>query len=436
MAGNIEQNPKYDALYTEEEKFIFLITGGRGSAKSFNVSTFLERLSFQEGHKILFSRYTMTSASISVIPEFLQKIELDGFSDQFRVTNSDITNKFSSSEIMFRGIKTSSGNQTASLKSIQGLTTFCGDEMEEWQSEEDFDTLVLSIRQIGIKNRVILVMNPSNAEHFIYKKYIKDTHRVEIIDGIEVQISTHPQVLHIHTTYLDNLPFLSQEFLDGVELIKKTDLKKYGFKIIGRWQDKDEENALWKQSVINACRVKETPLFKRIVVSIDPAVTSKDTSDETGLIVIGLGYNDEVYPLEDATGTMTPTEWCTKAIYLYNKWKADRVVGEVNNGGDLIEALLRTIAPLVPYSGVYATRDKLTRAEPVSSIYEQGKAHHVGILVNLEYEMTSWAAKKGDKSPNRIDALVWGVAELLPEIGVDTSGRIPGSFSSSMRGGR
>ena len=436
MGGLIKQNPKYDSLYTEQEKFIFLITGGRGSAKSFNVSTFLERLSFEEGHKILFSRYTMTSASISVIPEFLQKIELDGFANKFKVTKDEITNTFSKSVLMFKGIKTSSGNQTASLKSIQGLTTFCGDEMEEWQSEEDYDTLMLSIRQIGIKNRIILVMNPSNAEHFIYKKYIKDTHRIEIIDGIEVQISTHPQVMHIHTTYLDNMPFLSQEFLNGVELMKKTDLKKYGFKIIGRWQDKDEENALWKQAIINASRVSVVPLFKRIVVAIDPAVTSKDTSDETGLVVVGLGFDDHLYPLEDATATYTPTEWCTKAVMLYNKHKADRVVGEVNNGGDLIEALLRTIAPSLPYSGVHATRDKMTRAEPVSALYDQGKAHHVGILLELEYEMTTWAAKKGDKSPNRIDALVWASAELLPEIGVNKSNRMQGTLSYAMNGGR
>lgn len=412
MAGNIKVNKKYEPLYTNQEKFIFLITGGRGSAKSFNASTFLERLSFQKGHKILFSRYTMSSAAISVIPEFWQKIELDGFSDQFKITNSDITNTFSGSEIMFRGIKTSSGNQTANLKSIQGLTTFCGDELEEWQSEDDFDTLVLSIRQIGIKNRVILIMNPSNAEHFIYKKYIKDTHRIEVIDGVEVQISTHPQVLHIHTTYLDNLQYLSKEFLEEVEQIKKNNFKKYGFKIIGRWQDKDEENALWTDKLINSTRVKEKPLLKRIVVAIDPAVTSKDTSDETGIVVAGVGFDDELYVLEDRSGIYTPTDWCKMAVMMYNKWKADRIIGEVNNGGDLIETVLRTIDKNIPYKGVHATRDKLTRAEPVSALYEQGKGHHVGILLELEYEMTTWSAKKGDKSPNRIDALVWAATEL------------------------
>lgn len=412
----IKVNPKYEPLYTVIDKFIFLVTGGRGSAKSFNVSTFIERLSFQERHKILFSRYTMKSADISVIPEFRQKIELDGYAKYFMITNQDIINRFSDSEIMFRGIKTSSGNQTANLKSIQGLTTFVGDEMEEWQSEEDYDSLILSIRTIGIQNRVILVMNPSDEEHFIYQKYIKDTHRIEVIDGVEVQISTHPQVCHIHTTYLDNLEYLAPNFLAEIEEMKSKNLKKYAHKVIGRWKKKNDEDALWTDKLIEQLRVNSAPIFKRIVVAIDPAVTSKDTSDETGIIVVGLGFDDHVYVLEDASGIFTPTTWCTRAVVLYKKYKADRIVGEVNNGGDLIETVLRTIDKNVPYTGVHATRDKLTRAEPVAGVYEQGKAHHVGTHAELEYEQTTWAAKKGDKSPNRVDALVWAVAELLPDM--------------------
>lgn len=116
----IQVQPAYKPLYENEDKFIILVTGGRGSAKSFNVSTFLERLSFEEGHKMLFCRYTMSSAEISVISEFNEKIELDNTEEHFRVTKNEIVNKYSGSEILFRGIKTSSGKQTAKLKSIQG----------------------------------------------------------------------------------------------------------------------------------------------------------------------------------------------------------------------------------------------------------------------------------------------------------------------------
>lgn len=258
--------PKFKPLYTNKDKFIILVTGGRGSGKSYEVSTFISRLTFEAGHKILYSRYTMASADISVIPEVVEKIEIDGVADKFHVTQKDIINKFSGSEIMFRGIKTSSGNQTANLKSIAGLTTFVGDEMEEWQSEEDYDKLRLSIRQKGIQNRVILIMNPSDDEHFVYKKYIQNTHRIETIDGVDVQISTHPDVLHIHTSYLDNLKYLGETFLNDIQDIKKKSIKqaheaaiavnpdidsdeykkafhsafqktKYAYVVIGRWAD-------------------------------------------------------------------------------------------------------------------------------------------------------------------------------------------------------
>lgn len=227
----------YDPLYTDKEHFVFLITGGRGSAKSFNGSTFVERLTFQAGHVILYSRYTMVSANVSIIPEIKEKIELDETEKYFSIANNDVINNFSGSKILFRGIKTSSGNQTAKLKSIKGLTTFVCDEAEEWVSEEDFDKIVLSIRQKGIQNRVIIIMNPSDVNHFIYKKYIEKTHKIVNIDGIDVQISTHPSVLHIHTTYLNNIENLSLEFLEEIQRMKEMDPKKYAHVVIGRWSN-------------------------------------------------------------------------------------------------------------------------------------------------------------------------------------------------------
>lgn len=243
---NIKTQEVYNPLYNNTDKLITLITGGRGSAKSFNVGTFIERLSFESGHKMLYSRYTMTSADISVIPEFQEKIDLEGTNDFFDITKKDIINTFSDSVIMFRGIRTSSGNQTAKLKSIQGLTTFVCDEAEEWNSEEDFDKLVLSIRQKGIQNRVIIIMNPTDSNHFIYKKYIEKTHKFIEIDGVQVQISTHPNVLHIHTTYLDNIENLSPQFIQEMERMKEEEPEKYAHVAIGRWSDV-AEGAIFKR---------------------------------------------------------------------------------------------------------------------------------------------------------------------------------------------
>lgn len=244
----------YDPLYTNSDKFITLVTGGRGSAKSFNVTTFIQRLTFESGHKILFSRYTLTSAEISIIPEFTEKIDLEGTSQFFKSTKKDIINVRTGSSILFRGIKTSSGNQTANLKSINGITTFVGDEMEEWRDEEAYNKLILSIRKKGIQNRVILILNPSDAEHFIYKKYLEETHKIVEIDGVDVQVSTHPNVMHLHTTYLDNIDNVSEEFLKEINEIREKSVKeatddngvfhkslfqktKYATIIIGRWTD-------------------------------------------------------------------------------------------------------------------------------------------------------------------------------------------------------
>lgn len=269
MGGKIKVQKPYKKLYKDKKKFIILITGGRGSAKSFNGTTFIERLTFEKGHNILFSRYTMAAASISVIPEFEQKIQLDGFKSKFKSTKQDILNKFSGSKILFRGIKTSSGNQTANLKSIHGITTFVGDEMEEWQDEEDYDTLRLSIRQPGIQNRCILIMNPSDGEHFVYKKYIENTHKLVDYDGVMVQISTHPDVLHIHTTFNDNKENLGEQFLNEIARIKEESIAKatingvfnkaafqmtkYALKIIGRWSDIAEGVILpnWEEGEFN-----------------------------------------------------------------------------------------------------------------------------------------------------------------------------------------
>ena len=250
--ANTPVHSVYHPLYENRDKFIVLITGGRGSGKSFEVARFLERLTFEKGRKILFTRYTLVSASKSIIPEVEDKIERDGTQEYFKVTKDRIINKYTGSELMFMGILASSGNQTAKLKSIQGVSVFVCDEAEEWRSEEDYDKMVLSIRTKGVQNMVIVVMNPASTSHFVYQKYIKDTHRVEVIDGVPVQISTHPNVLHIHTTYLDNLEYLSREFVQEIESIKANNPDKYQRIVIGKWSDMNEGAIFKKYSVVDS----------------------------------------------------------------------------------------------------------------------------------------------------------------------------------------
>lgn len=256
----IKTHPIYYPMYEDKDKFILLITGGRGSGKSYATSCFIERLTFEVGkteakkiaHQILYTRYTMVSAGISVIPEFLEKIEADGTSKYFHATKTDVVNVSTGSRVMFRGIQTSSGNQTAKLKSIHGITTFVVDEAEEWTNEREFDTIMLSIRQQGLRNRIIIIMNPTDSNHFIYEKYIKDTHRIEYFDGVPVQISTHPNVLHIHTTYLNNKEYLSEQFLREVEQMKISNPQKYAHVVMGQWADVAEGAIFKNWGVVDA----------------------------------------------------------------------------------------------------------------------------------------------------------------------------------------
>jgi phage terminase large subunit-like protein len=147
----------------------------------------------------------------------------------------------------------------------------------------------------------------------------------------------------------------------------------------------------------------------RIVVAIDPAVTS--TGDETGIIVAGKGIDGHLYVLDDRSSQGTPKAWASAAIAAYHGWKADRIVAETNNGGEMVEATLRMVDANVPYTAVHASRGKAVRAEPISALYEQGRAHHLGVFAALEDQLCEWAP--GDKdSPDRLDALVWAGTAL------------------------
>ena len=204
---------KYQPLFLAKTKSrYFLITGGRGSGKSWTLSLFLLNLTYEEGHVILFTRWTLTSAFISIIPEFIDKIELMNKAEDFEITQSEIINKATGSKILFRGRKTSQGTATANLKSIAGVTTFILDESEELMDEDVFDRIDLSIRAVNKPNRVILVMNPSFKSHWIYNRFVKNPRN---------------DTSYIHTTYLDNEQNLSKSFVDQAKRTRTENLHRY-----------------------------------------------------------------------------------------------------------------------------------------------------------------------------------------------------------------
>jgi hypothetical protein len=208
------------------------------------------------------------------------------------------------------------------------------------------------------------------------------------------------------TTY-DN-PYIDKRVID--ELAGDMSSLSYRMEIMA--EDIDEApGALWKRANIDMFRIDRPPELVRIVVGIDPSGTSKATSDEAGIIVAGIDAKGHGYVLDDLSGIYTPNGWAYKAILAYNEHEADRIIGEVNYGGDMIETVIRNIATDVSYKSVTASRGKYIRAEPIAALYERGMVHHVGRFDRLESEMCLWLP--GDKSPNRMDALVWCFTDLL-----------------------
>lgn len=177
----------------------------------------------------------------------------------------------------------------------------------------------------------------------------------------------------------------------------------------------DTPGALWTYEQIEDLRVESPPAMKRIVVAIDPAVSSSEDSDETGIVVVGRGVDNKGYVLEDLSGIYSPNGWANRAVKAFDKHEADRIIGEVNNGGDLVESNIRTVRKNAPFKQVRASRGKQVRAEPIAGLYEQRKVFHVGSLPKLEDQMTTWDPATSTKSPDRVDALVWGLTELILE---------------------
>jgi phage terminase large subunit-like protein len=183
----------------------------------------------------------------------------------------------------------------------------------------------------------------------------------------------------------------------------------------------DVPGALWMSDRIEQLRVKQAPVpLRRVVVAVDPAVSSSETSDETGIVVAGIALcrcrgTEEMhgFVLADLSGRYSPAGWAREVIAAYHAHRADRIVAEANNGGALVEANLRAVGGSVSYRAVHAAQGKRTRAEPVAALCEQGKVHHVGLHARLEDQLTTWDPLSSAKSPDRLDALVWALTELM-----------------------
>ncbi len=270
------------------------------------------------------------------------------------------------------------------------------DEAAAWErGQETWDNLMLTLR-LGGDPRCVVSTTPRP---------------IPLIKDLVSRQGGDVAVTKMRT--LDNAANLAPAFLQDI-------VARYQGTWLGR-QELDAEvlteapGALWTRDMLEQTRVERAPDLLRVVVGVDPAVTSGESSDSTGIVVAGVGTDGEFYVLEDASCKATPDQWARRAASAFERHQADRIVAEVNNGGDMVELVIRTAAPTIPYEKTHASRGKLTRAEPISALFEQGRAHLVGRFPQLEDQLCTYVP--GQPSPDRLDAMVWAVTSLLGSAG-------------------
>ena len=294
---------------------------------------------------------------------------------------------------------TYSADEPDQLRGPQHDGAWC-DELAAWRYPETWDQLRFGLR-LGAHPRVVVTTTPRPT------KIIRD-------------LIASPDTVVTRGRTRDNVANLAPGVVAELE-------RRYAGSRLGR-QELDGEvlddsaGALWRWTWIDAARVAKAPDLRRIVVAVDPATTSGEESDETGIVVAGIGYDGRGYILADESGRYRPEEWARKVASAYHAHKADAVIAESNQGGEMVGAVLRAYGSAgLPVRTVHAKRGKATRAEPVAVLYEQGRVSHVGSLARLEDQLTTWDPGASGASPDRLDALVYAVTDLLGAAPVDAS---------------
>ena len=292
-----------------------------------------------------------------------------------------------------------SADEPNRLRGPQHDLAWC-DELAAWRHAEAWDMLLMGLR-LGDNPRAVVTTTPRPI------KLIRD-------------LVADPNVAVTRGRTLDNADHLAPAFL--AQIVKRYEGTRLGRQELDAEILDDAPGALWTHALIDATRVAAAPAdLVRIVVAIDPAASSGETADETGIIVAGRGVNGHGFVLADASGRYAPLDWAQAAVDAYRDHRADRIVAEVNNGGEMVATMLHMVDPAVPFAALHASRGKVVRAEPVAALYQQHRVHHVGALAALEDQMCAFGpGAQGDFdrnlagwSPDRVDALVWALTDLL-----------------------
>ena len=386
--------------FNKEDSRYYIYTGGRGSGKSYAVAGALVYLILTPNQTILFTRYTLRSAAISIIPEFKDKLEKMEIMHLFKITKDEIINIANGSKIIFRGIKTSSGDQTANLKSLQGITTWVMDEAEELTDESIFDKIDFSVRQKGVDNRIVLILNPTTKEHWIYERFFESK-------GIQAGSSlTKGDVTYMHSTYEDNIDHLSKSYLAQIQLMKVNRPNKYKHQILGGWLDK-AEGVIFSNWKLGA--------FKEV----SKAVFGQDfgySNDESTLLKTSIDKNNKIIYVQEC---FYQTHLTTSQIAELNKkFAGDSLIVADSSEPRLINALSKDCNIVPAIKGQGSITFGISMLQDFDLVIDPQSLNLVKELNNY-----SWLEKKSrtpiDKFNHLIDGLRYSISYQLqnPNLG-------------------
>lgn len=369
------------------------IYGGRGSLKSHFFSELAcDYAVYKRGFRMVCVREVQKSLKDSakrLIEDKIDQMRLTGF----RILHDRIETP-GDGVILFQGMQ---DHTAESIKSLEGFDVAWSEEAQT-TSSRSLEFLRPTIRKDG--SELWFSWNPRNTS--------------DPVDKFFRGLNPPDNAIIVRTNYTDN-PW----WPEALEEERLHDLKFNRDRYAHVWEGEYEPialGAIWNRQTIHSHRLSECPSLERIVVAVDPAISSEEDSNEHGIVVLAIGADQRGYVLEDASMKGNPEDWARRAVAMFDKWAADSVVIEINQGGDMVKHTLRTIRPTLPVTEVRATRGKHVRAEPIASLYSLGRVSHVGTFDELEDQMCKMTAGgyEGNGSPDRVDAMVWGFTQLFP----------------------
>ncbi|MGF7160279.1 phage terminase large subunit-like protein [Rhodoligotrophos appendicifer] len=386
-----------DITHYDDDWTVWLLLGGRGAGKTRTGAEWIKKqvsedLAFRDAPARRIALVGQTLADVrSVMVEGesgLLNIHKSWERPVFEPSKRTVTWRNGAIAQLF------SAEEPDGLRGPQFDVAWC-DEIAKWRhAQETWDMLQFGLR-LGAHPRVVATTTPRPVP--LIRQLIAD-----------------PGTRVTRSATRDNAKNLAPSFLAVIE-------RKYKGTVLGRQElegelIEDDPNALFKRSDIEEARVSQAPELRRCIVAVDPPATGTSQSNACGIICAGLGIDGRAYVLQDGSiGGVAPTRWARRAVEIYHAFEADRLIAEVNQGGDMVEAVIREVDASIAFRSVRASRGKQMRAEPVAALYEQGRVSHVGRLPDLEDELCSFEAiiESSGRSPDRADALVWALTELM-----------------------